>query len=174
MISGRRFRNQLLSLGILFGVIACASPRRPPSPFEGLLSGLLDVRYKAVLVYARAGQGAVPLAVVLDPEGGARISILELSELEFMAEDLGEMDRADLVKRLDRMEGQEFGGRPFAYLKKYSKWRRRPVMRYGVAIGQVMTVDPRLRFEVRTGTSGRVHSILLRPASAFIEEVRGE
>ena len=47
-------------------------------------------------------------------------------------------------------------------------------MRSGVAIGQVMTVDPGLRFDVRTGISGRVHSILLRPASVFIEEVRGE
>ena len=114
------------------------------------------------------------MAVVLDLQGGAEISILELSELEFIAEDLGEMDRADLVKRLDRMESQEFEGRPFGYLKKDSKWRRRPVMRYGVAIGQVMTVVPGLRFDVRTGIFGRVHSILLRPASVFIEEVRGE
>jgi hypothetical protein len=56
-------------------------------------------------------------------------------------------------------------------LKNFSRWSLLPITRYGAVIGQVMTVDPLLRFEVRTGTSGRVHLILLRPGPTFVNEI---
>lgn len=170
-MQGWKIRNGFLVLGILLGVVSCAS-KPSSSNFLRVPSGLMDVKYKLVLIYALADRSAIPLAIVFDPEGGARLSILEIAELKFMAEDLGEMDRQNLVARLDRMEGQRFGGRPFKYLENFSNWSLQPIMRYGVAIGQIMTVDPYLRFEVRTGTSGRVHSILLQPDLAFINEIR--
>ena len=176
MKTGRHLRNWAGALGILVGVWSCVppSPQKPPSDIANLLSGLRDVRYRASLIYARGKDGSHPLAVVLDPQRGERLSILELSEMEFVTEDLGVFSRKDLISRLDRIEGRDFGGRRLRYMERFSKWRLRAIMRFGAPIGHLMTVDPRLRFELRGGTSGRVYSLFLLPTSTFTDKVRGE
>ena len=174
MRAGQSSWSWIGELGILLGVGSCAATPRPPSSFETLLSGLMNVRHRATLVYAKAQGASHPLVVVLDPEGGARLSILQLSSLEFETENLGELNRKDLIARLDGMEGGEFGGERLQFMGRFSRWRLRPIVRYGVPIGHLISVDPRLRFEIRTGTSGRIFSLMLRPSEAFIQEVRGE
>ncbi len=165
-------------LGILAGVwsCVCAPPpdSKPPSDIANLLSRLPDTGYRASLVYARASGASHPLAVILDPRGGEKLSVLELSAMEFFTEDLGELGRKDLIARLDGIEGRRFGGRTLRYLERFSKWRLRTIMRFGAPIGYLITVDPRLRFEIRGGTSGRVFSVFLLPASNFVDKIRGE
>ena len=116
-------------LGILAGVWSCAPPppphSKPPSEIANLLSRLPDARYRASLVYARARGASHPLAVILDPRGGEKLSVLELSAMEFFTEDLGELGRKDLIARLDGIEGRRFGGRTLRYLERFSKWRLR-------------------------------------------------
>ncbi|MFQ5914494.1 MAG: hypothetical protein ACE5JS_15070 [Nitrospinota bacterium] len=174
MKAGRLDRRWAGALGILLGLWSCAAPQKPLSPFETLLSSLMDVPYRATLVYARTQDSSYPLAVILDPHGGARLSILPLSYLEFETEDLGESNRKDLIAQFEGMESREFGGRQLRYIGRFSTWKVRPIVRYGASIGHVISVDPRLRFELRTGTSGRVFSLVLRPSQAFLDEVREE
>ena len=71
-----------LALGILFGVISCASTKNPPSQFSMVTLGLSDVQYGVIFVYALTDSRAIPLAVIFDPEGGAKLSILEITEFD--------------------------------------------------------------------------------------------
>ncbi|MBI2881784.1 MAG: hypothetical protein HYY21_09335 [Candidatus Tectomicrobia bacterium] len=174
MKTARCVRLWVGGLAVALGLWSCAAPAKPPSPIEVLLSGLPDARYRATLVYAR-GQGASrPLAVILDPQGGATLSILPLSSPDVETDVLGELGRKDLIARIEGITGEEFGGSRIQYLERFSKWELRPIQRYGSPVGHLMSLDPRLRFEIRAGASGRVFSLVLRPSENFLREARGE